>query len=552
MSNNLSIITNTARGFLASADTFKNAHTAIWEYIVNEIQYRDKKVKPKVIVKIDKERIIISGNGSGMDHQDLQNFFTLHGENQDRKRGLPGRGRFGTGKTAAFSIANRLTIDTVKNKKRYVICLTKKELKKHAASGNSIPLDSYIEKNGVRTSEPNGTTIIIDELVGSAKINKKDINEFIEQNLAYNKGAEVIVNNYTCTPSEPSFKKKYIFNSIKEGFEDLGNIDLIIKISNEPLDSIHNGIAILTNLVLQEITLSGAETKEMSKFIFGEIDCPILDDDDQEISPFSMARDLKLNANNKNVSKLYNFIGIKVEEIRKKLVEENNKLKESEEAKKLQKHADKIADHINEHFKNYKDKIKQIRMKTSDGHIGTATTSNSGNFNLDGSLTIGQELDAILNEENKIFDDFGAGERDGEKGDGDSITIDKIKSNLKEEKDEKKIAKKVNGKGKNNSSGGSKFKVEFANHGKSSPRAKFVEDEKTVYINLENSYIEKLNKEKKSDPSKDFIFINLTHEIAYTEYALALSNLLYQKQYFAQNTDLYLQEIRTIINALSQ
>ena len=52
MSNNLSIVTNTARGFLASADTFKHAHTAIWEYIVNEIQYRDKKVKPKVIVNI--------------------------------------------------------------------------------------------------------------------------------------------------------------------------------------------------------------------------------------------------------------------------------------------------------------------------------------------------------------------------------------------------------------------------------------------------------------------------------------------------------------------
>ena len=37
--------------------------------------------------------------------QTLKDFWTLHGENQDRLAGRPGRGRFGTGKAAAFGIA---------------------------------------------------------------------------------------------------------------------------------------------------------------------------------------------------------------------------------------------------------------------------------------------------------------------------------------------------------------------------------------------------------------------------------------------------------------
>lgn len=531
---------------------FTIAHQVVWEYVVNEIQYRDKKVKPKINVIIEKNRIIISGNGSGMNMIDLQNFFTLHGENQDRKKGLPGRGRFGTGKTAVWSIANKLTIDTVKNKKRYVISLTKKELQKFSSSGDDIPLNNFIEKNGAKVNEPNGTTIIVDELVQSAKINKKDIIEYIEKNLNYNKGAEVVVGNYICQPTEPRFKKKYIYNSISEGYDSLGNINLIIKISEEPLDAKDNGIAILTNQVLQEITLSGSENKDMSKFIFGEIDCPKLDNDDQEISPFSMARDLKLNPNNKLVGLLYSFIGIKVEEIRKKLVEENNKLKESEEAKKLQKHADKIADQINQHFQNYKDKIKQIRMKLADGKIGLSNNRNSGGFNSDGPLTIGDELDAILNNDISIFDNNEILVDKNDHDDKDTDVKDFKKKNLKEEEGKKKIAKKSNSEGKNNSSSGSKFKVNFANHGKESARAKFVEEENTVYINLDNSYISKLHKEKDKDPAKDFLFIRLAYEIAYTEYAMALANLLYQKQYFAQNTELYLQEIRTIINALAK
>lgn len=52
------------------------------------------------------KRITIEDNGRGMDWAGLGNFFVMHGENVDREAGRPGRGRFGTGKSAAFDGAS--------------------------------------------------------------------------------------------------------------------------------------------------------------------------------------------------------------------------------------------------------------------------------------------------------------------------------------------------------------------------------------------------------------------------------------------------------------
>ena len=119
-------------------------------------------------------------------------------------------------------------------------------------------------------------------------------------------------------------------------------------------------------------------------------------------------------------------------------------------------------------------------------------------------------------------------------------------------KKRKKESKKVNGTGNNKSSGGTKFKVEFANNGAENQRAKFVADKNTVFINLDHPYIKDLKKgEASKDVTKNLFFTKISHEIAYTEYAMGLVNLLYQKGYYGDATEEYLQEVREIINALS-
>src|SRR5437588_46182 len=95
----LNVVTDSARDLLQSADFFSNEQLVSWEYISNGLQYVDPSTSPHVDVVVDtkQKRMVVSDNGTGMTLDGLQNFFVMHGENVDRKRGNPGRGRFGTG-----------------------------------------------------------------------------------------------------------------------------------------------------------------------------------------------------------------------------------------------------------------------------------------------------------------------------------------------------------------------------------------------------------------------------------------------------------------------
>src|ERR1700674_1836756 len=100
----LKVTSHVGRDLLASAASFKNEAAVVWEYVVNSLQYVDAGVSPRVQVTIAPGRkgINIWDNGRGMSAVDLEHFFRMHGENLDRLAGRAGRGKFGTGKSAAF------------------------------------------------------------------------------------------------------------------------------------------------------------------------------------------------------------------------------------------------------------------------------------------------------------------------------------------------------------------------------------------------------------------------------------------------------------------
>src|SRR5262245_13988885 len=118
--NQIFVKTHVARDLLQTAGLFKSDRLVVWEYIVNGLQYVEPAISPCVRVFLDtkNKKIVVSDNGRGMDWAGLRNFFVMHGENQDRKLGRIGRGRFGTGKSAAFGIANSLRITSIRNHKR--------------------------------------------------------------------------------------------------------------------------------------------------------------------------------------------------------------------------------------------------------------------------------------------------------------------------------------------------------------------------------------------------------------------------------------------------
>ncbi|HET6163529.1 MAG TPA: ATP-binding protein, partial [Planctomycetota bacterium] len=114
--DDLRVTSHVGRDLLQSASLFRTDHNVVWEYVSNGLQYVDPGVRPIVTVQVEssRRRIIVRDNGRGMDWQGLKNFFVMHGENVDRQQGRPGRGFFGTGKSAAFGIADTLCITTVR------------------------------------------------------------------------------------------------------------------------------------------------------------------------------------------------------------------------------------------------------------------------------------------------------------------------------------------------------------------------------------------------------------------------------------------------------
>ena len=99
----LAVTSHVGRDLIASASAFKNEAAVVWEYVVNSLQYVNPGISPRVFVKVSNQQIVISDNGRGMSSADLSHFFQMHGENLDRKQGRPGRGKFGTGKSAVLS-----------------------------------------------------------------------------------------------------------------------------------------------------------------------------------------------------------------------------------------------------------------------------------------------------------------------------------------------------------------------------------------------------------------------------------------------------------------
>src|SRR5437667_12623600 len=147
-----------ARDLLQNAGLFKTDKLVVWEYVSNGLQYVNPGTNPVVRVQLDSKnkKIVIADNGRGMDWAGLQNFFVMHGENIDRKEGRPGRGRFGTGKSAAFGIADVLRITTVHNKKRSKLELKRADIET-MKSEDPIPV-RIIEKE-VDSAQGNGTLI---------------------------------------------------------------------------------------------------------------------------------------------------------------------------------------------------------------------------------------------------------------------------------------------------------------------------------------------------------------------------------------------------------
>jgi len=91
------------------------------------------------------------------------------------------------------------------------------------------------------------------------------------------------------------------------------------------------------------------------------------------------------------------------------------------------------------------------------------------------------------------------------------------------------------------------FNVEFSNMGEAEKRAKYDRDSHTIYVNLDHSQVKAA---LGVGGVNDIAFRRLAYEVAFSEYAFAVAQLMVQANYFM---DLYepITEIRDTVNRIT-
>lgn len=539
MGSPLKVTAHVGRDLLAAAAAFKKEDSVVWEYVVNSLQYVDPGVVPNVQVNIlpKKKRIEIHDNGRGMTTEDLKLFFTMHAKNIDRSRGRPGRGKFGTGKSAAFGIASRLTIETTRNGFRNQVELTRDMI--DSSNGEDIPLN-WLEKEQ-QSDERNGTFIEVDGIY-LGKISVQLVCDYIERHLsAFRKTeAKVAVNNHICEYREPEYSNVKLFRPNGKQAEVIGDVELTIKVSKVPLEKSAQGIAISSGLGnLVAIEDGGISGKEFGNFLFGEVDVLALETSNSKIEPFDASRSMQLNPSHPVASVLLGFIGSKLDEVRRELAKEARDARKTEEARRLAQEADKIADLINEDYRQYRDRLSQIRSATSKpGHTPT----------IEGGDGAGDETQETwiegMQQRGNVSPTYPSGPSKRESTIGGQSSAKKVEPNEKGKNVVDPAEKKS--KGPSRSSGG--FGVEYAHLGVDEHRSRYDPTRLTILINLDHPVVD--TSLQRNGP-EDISFRRLVYEIAFTEYSMAVGYELIQQDPDMPADDL-LYEVRSTLNRITR
>lgn len=536
--NDMKVTSHVGRDLLASAAAFKTEAAAVWEYVVNGLQYVDRGTTPRISVSVRQadRAIAISDNGQGMADKDLQHFFTMHGENVDRLAGRAGRGKFGTGKSAAFGIATLLRVDTVRDGLRNVAALTRDMIER--SGGKEITVD-WLTRNE-RVDSPNGTTVFIENVL-LRQIRTAPIIEYIERHLqAFRAVApEVAVNDHVCAYREPEIEAEHRFEPSPEQAEILGPASLLIKVARAPLPEAEQGVVItagIGNLVAVE--RAGTENKEFGTYLFGEINVVALDNAAIPIAPYDSSRSLQLNLEHPVASVLVGFIGSKLEQVRADLVRRGKEARKSEQARRLEVQAQKIAELLNSDFNSVRDRLTNIRTVTAKpGSAGARFGSGTAGDDSPDSWVSGTQQRGRLERSGK----------DHNPGDGRGRAAPHVAVSGEPDRDGKDPVDPAGASegARRRPRGG--FQVVYRNLGRTEHRSRYEERSLSILINLDHPVLSAaISDGSVEEPSVR----RLSYEIAFSEYAMALGYELLKHDPNMPADDL-LYEVRSSLNRVA-
>lgn len=534
----LALTSDPAGDILSSAASFKTESTVVWEYVANSLEYVESGVSPKIQVNVypRKKRIEIHDNGAGMDEALLTHFFRMHSENLERKKGKPGRGKFGTGKSAAFGIANQLRITTRKNGFQNIVELSREDIV--AARGQDrVPVKRIAHNEP--TTEANGTTIEIVDIV-TPKIRVPAIIEYIERHLQHWRAStpSVAVNDHVCQFRQPDIVRTVDFVPSEDQAKILGNIRLKIHVSRTPLDNKSRGISVTAgpgNLVgLEDAGVCG---KEFGNYLFGETDVPSIETHDSTIEPYDDSRSLLLNPTHPVVRVLMGFIGGSLESVRKQLATDAKEARKDEVARRLSQAADKIADALNDDFRKQKERLDEIRAASSRSGAATSLFGSGGGGDEDDDVWI-----AGIDELGNVEKSSQSNETGGKQG----RPAPNVASAGEKDPEGSDSVSPAGGAGKRRRPKGG-FQVVYENSGEDSGRSFYDSDTLRIIINLDHDVVKNALEQC---GVQDVAFQRLSYEIAFSEYAMGLGVEMIKQDPDMPADDL-LYEVRATLNRIS-
>lgn len=360
---------NVARDVLNTSQSFGSVQKMIPEYVTNATDNPDDD-RPSVRVEIarrqlpgGRHRIVVKDNARGMSAEDLHLFFTMHAENSARRRGQRARGRFGTGKSAAFGVgATALQLRTRRNGRLTEVRLERSELE--AAAREDRPPQPTVLVADEPTDEDNGTDVVIDGV--NKPVHPGRIAAELRRTLGRHLDRhEIVLFGERLFTEEPpvTLERRFTSNEIPEIEAVVGDVECVVKASLGSIgDETMRGVLITSGeFPVGQVMATG----EYLNRLFGSCEVPALDTDTSSPGPFSDARDLRLNEDNRVAGPLVAWIRECLQEVGDELRRDERERRRRARDEQLDRAATRMEDVLNEHYRG-----EFRRSRSAHGDIG--------------------------------------------------------------------------------------------------------------------------------------------------------------------------------------
>lgn len=299
---------------LAAAGAFVLEESVAWAYVSLLLGRRRSGGAATIAVQAggSGRTISISTGDIGLSGEEIAAIFEPCAESQDRWDPRQGRAEPSQWATAAFGVADRLSIESVQAGLAHHVEVTRATLVRTV--GAAVPL-RWLGRDQP-TTRPPCTVVTIDEIAAS-DLDASRIASYLERRLATCRGARphVSVNGHACRGDLPAVAFTRTCRPSPEQAAVLGDITLHLGLAQSPLPSSRRGILVLGALGnLLGVFLDGTGCEHVAQHLFGEVTVPCLD-----LAP-SVAgrgadRTLQLDPGHPVASALTAFLRAKVREI---------------------------------------------------------------------------------------------------------------------------------------------------------------------------------------------------------------------------------------------